>query len=77
LCKVLAKASKVAESTQETPPPIESISESLVVMEIHSGGCTPFMIYLRIESLPEDKDECGPLCHRAGHYTLVNDELFH
>jgi hypothetical protein len=36
ISRALAKASKVAESSQETPPPNESISESPEVMEIHS-----------------------------------------
>jgi hypothetical protein len=45
--KALAKANKVAESSQETPPPTESISESPEVMKIHSDWCTPFMLYLR------------------------------
>jgi hypothetical protein len=36
ISKELAKATKVVESSQETPPPNESISESLKVMEIHS-----------------------------------------
>jgi hypothetical protein len=34
------------------------------------------MIYLRTGGLPEDKVECERLCHLAGQYTLVNDELF-
>jgi hypothetical protein len=34
------------------------------------------MIYLGIGGFLEDKDERERLCHRAGHYTLVNDELF-
>jgi hypothetical protein len=47
ISKALAKASKVAESSLETPPPNGRISESPEVMEIHSDCCTPFMIYLR------------------------------
>jgi ribonuclease HI len=35
ISKALAKASKLAESSQEAPPPIVSISESPEVMEIH------------------------------------------
>jgi hypothetical protein len=58
ITKVLAKASKAVESSQETSLPIESISESPEVMEIHSDWHTPFMIYLRIGGLPEHKDEC-------------------
>jgi hypothetical protein len=57
ISKVLAKASMVDESSQETPLPIESISESPEVTEIHSVWLTLFMIYLRIGGLPEDKDE--------------------
>jgi hypothetical protein len=57
ISKALAKASKVTESSQEIPPLIESISESREVMKIHSDWCTPFMIYLRIGGLSEDKDE--------------------
>jgi hypothetical protein len=45
ITKALAKASIVADSSQETTPPIESISESLEVMKIHSDFHTPFMIY--------------------------------
>jgi hypothetical protein len=47
ISKALAKASKGAESSQETPPPIESITESPEVIEIHSDWHTLFMIYLR------------------------------
>jgi ribonuclease HI len=57
ITKVLAKASKAVESSQETSLPIDSISESPEVMEIHSDWHTPFMIYLRIGGLPEHKDE--------------------
>jgi hypothetical protein len=57
ITKALAKASKVAESSLETRPPIESISDSPEVMEIHSNTLTQFMIYLRIGGLPKDKDE--------------------
>jgi ribonuclease HI len=76
ITKVLAKASKAVESSQETSLSIEIISESSEVMEIHSDWHTPFMIYLRIGGLPEHKDERERLHRRAGHYTLVNDELF-
>jgi hypothetical protein len=55
ISKALAKAIKVAKSSQETPPPGESITESPEVMEIHSYWCTSFMIYFRIGGLPEDK----------------------
>jgi hypothetical protein len=57
ISKELAKAGKVAESSKETPPLNESISESLEVMEIHSDWCTSFITYLRIGGFPEDKDE--------------------
>jgi hypothetical protein len=53
----LAKATMVAQSSQETPPPSESITESHEVMEIHSDWCTPFMIHFRTGGLPEDKVE--------------------
>jgi hypothetical protein len=36
ITKALAKASKEAETSHETTPPIESISESPEVMKIHS-----------------------------------------
>jgi hypothetical protein len=58
ISKALAKANKAAESLQETPPPPDSITESPEVMEIHSDLRTPFMVYLRIGGLPEDKVEC-------------------
>jgi hypothetical protein len=45
----------VAESSQETLLPKESITESLEVMEIYSDWCTLFIIYLRTGGLPEDK----------------------
>jgi hypothetical protein len=35
ISKALAKATKAAEASQETPPPSESITESPEVMEIH------------------------------------------
>jgi hypothetical protein len=54
ISKALAKATKVAESSQETPTPSEIITESLEVMEIHSDWRTPFMIYFRTGGLPED-----------------------
>jgi ribonuclease HI len=75
ISKALAKASKAAESSQETPPP-DSITESREVMEIHSYWRTPFMIYLRTGGLHEDKVECKHLRRWAGQYTLVNDELY-
>jgi hypothetical protein len=34
------------------------------------------MVYLRTGGLPEDKDEREQLRHRAGHYTMLNNELF-
>jgi hypothetical protein len=55
ISKALAKATKVTESSQETPPPSESITESPKVMEIHSDWYTLFLIYFRTGSLPEDK----------------------
>jgi hypothetical protein len=60
ISKTVAKANKAAESSQETPtpPPPDSIAESFKVMEIHSDWRTPFMIYLRIGSLLEDKVDC-------------------
>jgi ribonuclease HI len=59
--KALVRANNVAESSQETPPPIDKITESPEVMEIHSDWYTLFMVYLRIEGLPEDKIECKRL----------------
>jgi hypothetical protein len=50
ISKALAKATKVVESSQETPPPSESITESPKVMKIHSDWHTSFIIYLRIGS---------------------------
>jgi hypothetical protein len=76
ILKVLAKASKAAESSQQTPPPTNSISKSPEVIEIHLDWCTLFMIYLKTGGLPEDKDKHERLCSRAGHYTLLKDELF-
>jgi hypothetical protein len=35
ISKALAKANKVAESSQETPPLLDRITKSLEVMEIH------------------------------------------
>jgi hypothetical protein len=64
--KALAKANKAAESSQETPPPNEGITESPEVMEIHSDWRTPFIVYLRTGGLPKDKDKCKSLCQRAG-----------
>jgi ribonuclease HI len=52
-----AKATKAVETSQETPVPSENIAESPEVKEIHSDWRTPFMIYLRIGGLPEDKIE--------------------
>jgi hypothetical protein len=55
--KAVAKTSKAVESSQETSPLIDSISESPEVMEIHLDWRTPFMVYRRTGSLPEDKNE--------------------
>jgi hypothetical protein len=55
--KALTKTSKAAESSQETPPPIESIYESPDVMESDSEWHTPFMIHLRTGGLPEEKNK--------------------
>jgi ribonuclease HI len=63
--KALAKATKLAESSQETLPPSESITESPEVMELHSDWRTPFMIYFRTRVLPEDKVDHEQLCHWA------------
>jgi hypothetical protein len=76
ISKALTKATKAVESSQETLPPKESIIESPEVMQIHSNWSTPFMIYLRIGGLLEDKIDRERLHHRAGQYTIVNDELF-
>jgi hypothetical protein len=45
----------MAESSQETPPPTENITESPKVIEIHSDWRTSSMIYFRTGGLPEDK----------------------
>jgi hypothetical protein len=45
----------VAESSHETPPPSEMITESPEVIEIDSDWHTLFMIYLGIGGLPKDK----------------------
>jgi hypothetical protein len=76
ISKALAKANKAAESSQETPPPPDNMTKLPEVIKIHSEWRTPFMIYLRTRSLPEDKVECKRLRRRAGQYTLVNDELY-
>jgi hypothetical protein len=57
ITKALTKASKAAESSQEATLLVESMSESLEIMEIHSNWRTPFMIYLKTRGLPEDKDK--------------------
>jgi hypothetical protein len=58
ISKALTKASKAAESSQDTPPQPSSITESPKVMEIHSNWRTPFMINFRIGGLPENKVKC-------------------
>jgi hypothetical protein len=55
--KALGKANKVVESSKETTPLAESISESPEAMEVYSDWHTLFMIYIRTEGLPNDKDE--------------------
>jgi hypothetical protein len=55
ISKALAKATKAAESSQETPPPCESKIETPEVMEIHFDWRTPFTIYLRTGGLPEER----------------------
>jgi hypothetical protein len=51
ITNTLAKDNKVAESSQETTPLAEGMSESPKVVEVHSDWCTSFMIYLRIGGL--------------------------
>jgi hypothetical protein len=75
ISKALAKATKAAKSSQEAPPPSESIIESPKVIEIHSDWYTLFMIYFRTGGLLEDKVDHERLHHQARQYTLVNDEL--
>jgi hypothetical protein len=69
ISKALAKTSKVAESSQETPPLSENI-------KIYSDWRISLMIYLRTGSLLEEKVERERLRCQVGQYTLVNDELF-
>jgi ribonuclease HI len=76
MSRASAEASKVAESSQETPLPNESISESPEVMEVHSDWHTPFMIHFRTGNLLKDNVERERLHHRAGKYTLLNNKLF-
>jgi hypothetical protein len=76
ISKALAKANKAVKSSQETPPPPDSITESLEITEIHSDWRTSFMAYLKTGGLPEDKVKCERLRQRAEQYTLVNDELY-
>jgi hypothetical protein len=76
ISKALGKANKAVESSQETPPLPDSMTESTEVMQIHSDCRTPFMMYLRTGGLLEDKVKYERLHRRAGHYTLVNDELY-
>jgi hypothetical protein len=63
-------------SKAHTSLPAEGVFESPDVMAIHSDWRTPFMIYLRTRGLPDDRDGHERLRRWAGHYTLVNDELF-
>jgi ribonuclease HI len=76
IAKALAKFNKLAESSQETLPPHEGITESPEVIEIHSDWHTPFMVYLMIGGLQKDKVEGEQLHRRAGQYTLLNNELY-
>jgi hypothetical protein len=75
ISKALAKATKVSKPSQETPPPNKSITESPEVMEVYSDWRTPFMLYLKIGGLPEDKVRCECLRRWVGQYTLISDEL--
>jgi hypothetical protein len=76
ISKALAKVNMVAKSSQETPPPPDSITEPPKVMKIHSDWHNLFMIYLSTGGLPEDKVKCERLHRGIGQYTLVNDELY-
>jgi hypothetical protein len=64
ISKALAKANKVAESSQETPPPPDNITKS------------PIHDISQDRALPEDKVERKRLRRRAGQYTRFNDELY-
>jgi ribonuclease HI len=76
ISKAFAKANKAVKSSQEAPPPNDSITKSPEVMKIHLDWRTPFMVYLRTGGLLEDKVECEQLCRWVGQYTLANDELY-
>jgi hypothetical protein len=76
ISKALAKATKAAQSSQQTLPTKENITKSPEVMEIYSDCCTSLMIYLRTGGLLEDMVDCEQLHHQAGQYAIVNDELF-
>jgi hypothetical protein len=66
ISKALFMAIKAVESSQETPPPSESITKKPEVIEIHLDWHTLFKIYLRIGPLPEDKADCERLRCRVG-----------
>jgi hypothetical protein len=54
ISKASTKATKAAESSQDTRPPSESITKTPEVMEIHSDWLPLFMIYFRIGGLLEN-----------------------
>jgi hypothetical protein len=73
---VLSKASNAAKLIESTALPSDDNPESSDFMTIHLDWRTPFMNYLKIGGLPEDKDEREGLRQQAGHYTLADGELF-
>jgi hypothetical protein len=72
----LSKASKVTESIEDATHPTDDKPESSDIMTVHSDWGTLFMTYLKTGGLPEHKDKWERLRRHAGHYTLVDEELF-
>jgi ribonuclease HI len=72
----LSKANRGAKSVDHTVMSVDDKPDSSNIMLVDSNWRTPFMTYLKIGGLQEDKVEKERLRQRAVHYTLVGEELF-
>jgi hypothetical protein len=74
ISNALAKANKAVESSEETPPPPNNITESPEVMEIHSDWRTPFMIYLKTGACQRTKSNANDCVDGLGstHWSMTS-----
>jgi hypothetical protein len=73
ISQTLSKAIKATESIDSTTTPADDKSDSSDIMMVQR---MLFMIYIKTGGLLKNKNERERLRRRAGHYTLIGEELF-